>query len=189
MMKRISAVICGLLLVLATSCAPSQSTPSPTVQRECSQLRQDALRNLPFRQAKAEDVLAKVLQTHHLRADQVVQHRAANGAIVNLQWVENSQHFVAEFRNDTLYHIRVSWDAQQPTANEILRCLGAPQLYEAEYVRAPDARALKFSLFYPEQGWIAYVSQASNEPEPPAVSGQTQIPVLLILPAVFPPRR
>jgi hypothetical protein len=67
--------------------------------------------------------------------------------------------YTADFREGTLVRVDVYWKqidkaALEPTSAGIVRCFGAPDLYQASYLTYIEAKIFDLGLWYPDKGVV-----------------------------------
>jgi len=113
----------------------------------CDEIREDALRTLPFGAATMPEVGEWVITTYQVDETSVMEQQN------QLSWNLPNRSFTARFEDDILRRVIVYW-SMGPTVEEIIDCLGTPEYYEATIKRDIRPR-FDFVLWYPSQGLVA----------------------------------
>jgi|GEM_PF-3043774 len=70
-----------------------------------------------------------------------------------LTWQENGSTYYAYFDDNKIKSIHIHWKALEPTLNDVLDCLGTPDLYYAEFSYRRTGE-LHLSLWYLDEGFL-----------------------------------
>lgn len=171
------AIGLACLFLLCQCSAPSDPTKPPTIA--CSELRQDAMHQLPFGVQDAEGTVKWITETYGVNSRAVSAETYSDGQ-TSLAWSADGARHLAWFRQEKLTSVETRWQLRQPTIGDALRCLDQPELYHAEYRLPPEARELDFGMWYPAKGTAVFASQISNESEPPAITREMKVTVMVV---------
>lgn len=153
-----------LLILLLFGCGTFTSS------RTCEEIAATELRELlrqPESREKTRTAIAKVYDLPLERVD------ASSGGF---GWSKDDVIGNFTIRDDAPTYASLNYRNRQPSVDEVIRCLGRPDLYWAWYSYAPgDTHRLNFELYYRDQGIAALVQIVGTGNEPPHLDGGTEL--------------
>lgn len=92
-------------------------------------------------------------------------------------WGAGKQKYIAEFKKNEMLRITVQKGGTGLIGNELINCLGVPELYNASYTEATEAPIFYLELWYPRQGVFVSTHCIKTNPFtpcPPTISGSLE---------------
>ncbi len=167
-MKHFSLLVAACLLLLACTVG------LPRQAMTCDEIASNALRALNFEGLNPETML-QWIETNYGVDESAMARLDAVGYPnhLSLAWEPqgNSYKYLIDFDENRLIAFHVWWQRRRaPTADEVISCLGVPELYRATYLAGSHQNILTLELWYLEQGIVVRHVNAErpgrNQPPP-----------------------
>lgn len=95
------------------------------------------------------------------------------------RWIGNSRRYLGKFVGSDLVQVQELWTDDEPTGDDVLRCLGEPAFYMAYYDQPSTQFELLVDLWYPQKGLLVRAIEFGRDPtRPPTVSGQLRFDLI-----------
>jgi len=88
------------------------------------------------------------------------------------RWEENGSTYYTHFHDDKVKNIHIDWKVLEPTLNDVLNCLGPPDLYYAEY-SFRSGGTLFIDLWYLDEGFLVPSTQFGRQKQPIVIDENT----------------
>lgn len=163
-----------ILLVLALAACTELTRPRGN---PCERLAGDggALASIDFAMDQAATeawiISAFAVDRRALQVASLVLHPD----ITTINWAGSSDDYDAAVDAEGLRLVRISFRESPPTGEALIECLGPPEQYRAIFTPSQVRNDLHVELWYPSQGIVAQIFQASRTLTPPAMSANTPL--------------
>lgn len=141
---------------------PSPNAPTPTQEGppDCTLLQESSLRALGFGQLRAEPMQEWLENRSPFNGTEISSSRF-NNHIGALSWEQAGVKYVARFQEGPLNRIWMSW--QDPTTwltgDEVLACLGEPDLYGTVHTSDPEGSYIQLTFWYLTEGVVMWFDE------------------------------
>jgi hypothetical protein len=165
-------LIAMLLLVLGVLLFTACEVPFVRQAVSCDQIAPEALRSLDIDEMNRERMLEWIHINYQLEDSAIARYDADT-----LAWEYQGNEYYAYFDQGELTYLRVWRDALEPTADEVIDCLGSPGLYRAIYSAHSVRNNLGLELWYVAEGIMVrhYTFQPFSQKQPPAITGNMRM--------------
>jgi hypothetical protein len=161
-----------LLLVFGVLLFAACEVPFARQAVSCDQITPEALRSLDIGEMDRERMLEWIHINYQVEDSAIARYDADT-----LAWEYQGNKYSAYFDQGELTYLSVRWYALEPTPDEVIDCLGAPDLYRAIYSGHSVRNHLGLELWYVAEGILIdhYTFRSFSQKQPPAITGTMRI--------------
>lgn len=191
-MKGLRYLVTLLIGAILTGCI----MPGPV--RNCEDIALTPLQSLMYEPMSAEQTAQQISEIFQLSIEAVTVNRieAPSTAApwlnktyhmgdVLVSWSKATARYVLHTRDNRMHSVGVAYDEAAPSADQVIKCLGAPEKYWSYYSLgpvAPTKRLADLFMFYPALGIDARALKSGSGEQPPRFDGAASVIEISLVP-------